>query len=184
MSVTARGIALAALKIALAYAAAPTHELGGNNRGDQVEFFQSLMGGNSGDPWCADFVCTCLVKGYALEMGLPVTRDTMLSYVDACGKVMVVLSGYCPTLAANAVKRYRLSREKGYACVPGDIVLYDFKSEGEPHHVGIIEHTQGALLHTVEGNTGSGKAGSQGDGDGVYRRTRGRGHVFGFIHWG
>ena len=68
--VSPREIAVAALSIAEGYAAAQVHEEGGNNRGDQVEFFQRLLGGSRGDPRCADFVCTCLVKGYARAHGL------------------------------------------------------------------------------------------------------------------
>jgi len=45
-----RAVARAALRIALDYAAAHVREEAGNNRGDQVEFFQRLMGGAPGIP--------------------------------------------------------------------------------------------------------------------------------------
>ncbi len=36
------------------------HEIGGNNRGPQVEKYLATIGLEPGDPWCAAFVCWCL----------------------------------------------------------------------------------------------------------------------------
>lgn len=178
---TARGVALAALSIALGYAAAGTHEQGGNNRGDQVEFFQHLMGGNPGDPWCADFVSTCLVKGFARKCQWPEDRLHLLQDVGIAGH-LIPLSGYCPALWHMAVAK-GFARGKGFSPVAGDLVLFDFEDQGEPHHVGFIRSADAGAVRTVEGNTSSGEPGSQADGDGVYCRTRDRSHVFGLVHF-
>ncbi len=167
----------------MGYASARVHEEGGNNRGDQVEFFQRLMGGAPGDPWCADFVCTCLVKGYARSRVLPEDRVTLLNLAGSAGR-QVPLSGYCPSIASIARSRGQF-RPPVFAPVPGDLVLFDFTSRGEAHHVGfVMGNRPGGLLATIEGNTSSGVAGSQSDGDGVYIRNRPRSPVYGYVHFG
>ncbi|GAA0660303.1 CHAP domain-containing protein [Kitasatospora atroaurantiaca] len=64
----------------------------------------------------------------------------------------------------------------------GDLVFYSWHNNGVADHVGLVveDSAPGAELHTIEGNTSSGDEGSQGNGDGVYRRVRGRGNVMGF----
>lgn len=56
----------------------------------------------------------------------------------------------------------------------GDIVFFDFSGrKRDTNHVGIVESVQNSsTIITIEGNTSSGAAGSQANGDGVYRRTR------------
>ena len=98
-------LAARALDIARGYANAGTREVGGNNRGDEVEFFQSLMGGARGDPWCADFVCCCLVKAYAQLTRQPEGRTDLPHYLPAVRSHYLNLSGYCPALWSDAVTR-------------------------------------------------------------------------------
>ncbi len=176
----ARGIAEGALRIALAYAKAGVKEEGGNNCGDQVEFFQSLWGGAPGEPWCAYFVSTCFLKAYLVSNGKPATRESMRSNV---GEVKATLSfgGYCPALWRDARCR-GLWRNPSFTPSPGDFVLFDFHGQGEPHHVGIVVEKTPLALHTVEGNTSPDVHGSQADGDGVYEKRRSS-HIFGYIHW-
>ncbi|HLJ57605.1 MAG TPA: CHAP domain-containing protein [Chthonomonadaceae bacterium] len=178
-----RATARTALEIALGYAAARIREEGGNNRGDQVEFFQRLMGGAPGDPWCADFVCACLVKAYARLHGLGEDRERLPQYVPAVRAAILPLSGRCYALAMAARSR-RMLRDAEFEPLPGDLVLFDFRRLGEPHHVGFVESVQadGGLM-TVEGNTVPGPGVDQADGDGVYRRARGREGVSGFVHF-
>ena len=56
----------------------------------------------------------------------------------------------------------------------GDIVFFQFDADSEPDHVGIVKWNNTTLkyLQVIEGNTSSGKAGSQSNGDGVYLRKR------------
>jgi hypothetical protein len=180
---TRRAIALTALHIALDYAEAGVHEEGGNNRGDQVEFFQHLMGGSPGDSWCADFVATCLVKADARVNGSPEDRPNLLLDVGPTGKALMPLSGYCPSIWHNAVHA-DFWEGPGFSPSPGDLVLFDFEGQGEPHHIGFVSvvETDGSLK-TVEGNTSAPAHGSRSDGDGVYVKARSTQSVFGYVHW-
>lgn len=55
----------------------------------------------------------------------------------------------------------------------GDVVLFDWDSDGVTDHVGIVEaNLGGGWLQTIEGNTSPSNAGSQSSGNGVYRRQR------------
>lgn len=174
---TQRAVAQAALNIALAYACAEVHEEGGNNRGDQVEFFQSLMGGSPGDPWCADFACTCLVKGYARVRQLPEDRDRLRLYVPDATRVMMPLSGSVQRLVEGA-KLFKLWQPADFVPTAGDLVVYTFS------HVGFVRSAfSNGTVHTVEGNTSPGNGGSQTDGDGVFVRDRPLAQVRGYVHW-
>jgi len=56
----------------------------------------------------------------------------------------------------------------------GDLVFFQFDTDAEPDHVGIVKYHNTALkyLQVWEGNTSSGKAGSQSNGDGYYLKRR------------
>lgn len=134
------------------------------------------VGGNNQGPWVKKFLAEVhLPEGYAW-------CDAFQSYEEhaAVGRVLPIESA---SVAATKAEAERLSwivqRPRR-----GDLVLYDFDGDGQTDdHIGIIvkvKHlpsTKGKLFGsyvftTVEGNTGSGKVGSQSDGDGVYIRTR------------
>lgn len=56
----------------------------------------------------------------------------------------------------------------------GDLVFYQFDADAEPDHVGIVKSHNTTLqtLQVYEGNTSSGKKGSQSNGDGFYLKKR------------
>lgn len=56
----------------------------------------------------------------------------------------------------------------------GDIVFFQFDEDAQPDHVGICKSNNTTLkyLQVYEGNTSSGKTGSQSNGDGYYLRKR------------
>ena len=56
----------------------------------------------------------------------------------------------------------------------GDLVFFQFDADAEPDHVGIVRWHNTALkyVNVWEGNTSSGKAGSQSNGDGFYVKKR------------
>ena len=56
----------------------------------------------------------------------------------------------------------------------GDLVFFQFDEDAQPDHVGIVKfhHTKLKDLQVFEGNTSSGKAGSQSNGDGFYLKKR------------
>lgn len=57
----------------------------------------------------------------------------------------------------------------------GDLVFFQFDEDSLPDHVGIVQKHSKRLktLYVYEGNTSSGKSGSQSNGDGYYLRKRG-----------
>lgn len=61
----------------------------------------------------------------------------------------------------------------------GDIVFYQFDDDAAPDHVGIVKSNSPRLrqLKAYEGNTSSGKKGSQANGVGFYLRRRGYGTI-------
>jgi hypothetical protein len=135
-------------------------EVGGNNQGPEVKKFLAEVGLPEGYAWC----------------------DGFQSYEEH-----TVAGRRLPIESAGVAVTYEAARKLGWIVkrpLRGDLVLYDFDGDGAADdHIGIICHvlhlpaTKGKLfgsyvLRTVEGNTGSGKAGSQSDGDGVYVRTR------------
>ena len=71
--------------------------------------------------------------------------------------------------AARNAKRLLADVEDAQA---GDLVCFDWDDDGIADHVGIVEANFGDYLQTIEFNTAPGTGGSQGNGGGVYRRTR------------
>ena len=62
---------------------------------------------------------------------------------------------------------------------PGDVLVFDWNwATAATNHVGILEKVlPSGNYQTIEGNTSPGSSGSQGNGGGVYRRTRRPGQV-------
>lgn len=127
-------------------------ERGGPNRGPRVDQYQeadSLPG--VGYAWCAAFVQWCFKQaGRQLENGTA-SVGFLLSW----------------------------AREKGWVVsrpFKGDLVCFQFTSDNWPDHVGFVERVLGLgpvlTLQTIEGNTSPTDAGSQDEGDGVYRKRR------------
>lgn len=56
-----------------------------------------------------------------------------------------------------------------------DLVFFQFDDDAQPDHVGIVKgnNTTLKVLYCWEGNTSSGKTGSQSNGDGFYLKKRG-----------
>jgi hypothetical protein len=56
----------------------------------------------------------------------------------------------------------------------GDLVFFQFDEDAQPDHVGIVKfhNTKLKYIQVYEGNTSSGKAGSQSNGDGFYLKRR------------
>lgn len=85
--------------------------------------------------WCAIFVSWC---------------------ADQCGYID---SGIIPKFAwvPDAVSWFEARgqwRSGGYTPVPGDIIFFDWDGDGRANHVGIVEHVENGVVHTVEGNSG------------------------------
>jgi hypothetical protein len=129
-----------------------------------VRPFESVFGerlGFQGMPWDGAFIDVCL-----FECGLEST------------------SFFSTTVAlADYIKRGRFHVRPR----KGDIVYFETSNSGDFHqpHIGIVTATnkwdKDGLVETVEGMVSSGLA-RKGDGnDGVYRRTRSRYEILGFV---
>ncbi len=143
------------LDTALAYVG--TVERGGNNRGPRVERFLASVGLGPGQPWCAAFV------SYVLDAaGVRAPLD---------GRRRVIRSGLAARfITARSIRASEALR--GVKPVPPGAVVIWSRGNGPFGHAGFAMAWDGASGETVEGNTSSGLAGSQRDGDGVWRRER------------
>jgi cell wall-associated NlpC family hydrolase len=54
----------------------------------------------------------------------------------------------------------------------GDIAFFQFDTDAQPDHVGIVVKNKGKYLYCIEGNTSANKKNSQSNGGGVYRKKR------------
>lgn len=141
-------------------------EQGGNNRGERIVAYQSATWLEPSPwPWCAAFVCWCVVealKGHQAPADFNRPRT------------------------AGAWDFERWAREDGGDFVElvkpadepkaGDICVFTFS------HIGIVEKTgwHGGAAMTIEGNTNA--AGSR-EGDGVYRKRRPAGKIRSLIRF-
>lgn len=125
------------------------------------KFAKELCPSLNHQPWCAIFVSWCFHKAHATKLidgqyswGFAACTDAMLRF-----------------------RRQGMQVNKRLAKA-GDIVFFNFDSDINAEHVGIvIGRTAGGLV-TIEGNTCAEHAtGSQANGNGVYRRTRAYGLI-------
>jgi hypothetical protein len=116
--------------------------------------------GVDGVPWCAIFVSYCFDVG----AGVVLCRGWHGAGVGTRGVA------YVPTLSAWLRATGRVANG---APRPGDIAIFDWDG-GVPDHVGIVVHSRGRVLETVEGNTA---VGNDSDGGEVMRRRRSTGQV-------
>ncbi|MCX4687302.1 LysM peptidoglycan-binding domain-containing protein [Kitasatospora purpeofusca] len=88
---------------------------------------------------------------------------------------------YCPSHVNDFKAKGRWFGRNADA-QPGDIVFFSWDGGPVADHVGVVRApaSAGQDVPTVEANTSSGTAGSQGNGDGVYFRTRPRSSILGF----
>lgn len=122
------------------------HEEGGNNKGEWPRRFLHSVGLNEGYAWCAALQEFCNQKA-GLELGpaLPAAVRNWAAWAAATGRL------------TDHPER-------------GDLFFY--LNNDQTGHMGRVVRKVGPWVWTIEGNTSSGEAGSQRDGDGVYRRTR------------
>lgn len=118
--------------------------------------------GLDGHPWCAMFVSWCFASAGLIKL---VDVETPKGF------------HYTP----RALTRFK---EEGrgvskYDAKPGDIVFFQFDSDPQVDHVGIVESVTEKGLVCIEGNTSI--SGSQSNGGAVLRRPRDLGLVAGCI---
>ena len=156
-------LAETAVQIALSYDG--VREVGGNNRGPDVEMFQASIGLEPGDPWCAAFVCFCIKKA-ALSLGM----EPKFQYGGSVYKLWT----RNPDLQVA---------EPGQNCI--FLLNHGLSKAGvRIGHTGFCvgrNPDNFDTLETMEGNTNA--AGSR-DGDGCYHKSREMAefaHGYGFL---
>lgn len=117
--------------------------------------------GESGVPFCAMFASWCLTD----DDGNSVIPGGDFAYVP---------------YGINAARAAGQLVDPSNAA-PGDLICFDWDGDGLADHVGLVEANYGSWVQTIEGNTSSGAAGSQSNGGGVYRRSRGWDSVYAVI---
>lgn len=125
-------------------------EHGGNNRGKEVEAYLASTGLGGGYPWCAAFTTWCL-KNAGWDGSLP----RYPAYVPSW-EAWASSNGF--------VVPFAKARK-------GDFVTYQFDSDAESDHIGIVTRRTPSMVYAIEGNTSNN---NWADGDGVFERERPR----------
>lgn len=123
----------------------------GNNDGPAVRKFLRHVGLPPGNPWCAAFVSYCLD---AANAKLPTIRTALAT-------------GFLRGKYISAKKVYM-----GFATVPRGSIFVMRYGDTWKGHTGLVISSKGSELWTIEGNTSSGRKGSQRDGNGAWIRQR------------
>ena len=134
-----------------------TVERGGANRGAEVAGYLRAVGIWAPAPWCAAFVRWSLDAG-----GGEVLRPDGTRMRTGAATAWLQGRGMIP---ARSV-------ERGLVRPPQGSVVVWRNGTGWTGHAGVLDWWDRRCGETVEGNTSSGRAGSQRDGDGVWARTR------------
>ncbi len=112
-----------------------------------VEVALTQVGNEGGEPywswwglsyrveWCAIFVSWCADQCGYLDAGVLPKMEGVRPYVDWF------------------IQRDQW-QDRDYKPIPGDIIFFDWESDGLADHVGIVERVEDGLIYTVEGNSG------------------------------
>ena len=131
-------------------------QIGYTEKGNNDTIYGKWFGANN-QPWCAMFVSWCFNEAGELAK-VTAQNGKGFASCDIGLKWFAKKNKLIPVGQAKA----------------GDIVFFQFDDDAEPDHVGIVKWNNTALkyLNVIEGNTSSGKTGSQANGDGVYLKRR------------
>lgn len=137
--------------VARAEAEIGIREVGGNNRGPRVEFYQRTAGSPVGSAWCAAFTKTM----FAL-----------------CGIQTPGANAWVPSWFTK--DRVIWHKGKGLTPKPGDVMGLYYSNLGRLGHNGIITNWNAdtGIALCVEGNTNSTGSRESSRGDGVERKRR------------
>jgi hypothetical protein len=139
------------------------------NSGPEIDRWLAYLGLSPGNPYCAAYVIGC---SYEASMNLGVEQPLpRIGRVSSLWKAARKNPYKYKTVESSRVKQ---GIEK---LQPGDIAIWSYgKLPGNSNwngHTGVVvqQHDRNTFEDN-EGNTSSGKKGSQRDGDGVFKRKR------------
>ena len=119
----------------------------GEGNAAMVAVAQTQLGNVGGEPywrwwgldyrveWCAIFVSWCADQCGYLDVGVLPKMEGVRPYVDWF------------------IERGQW-QGRDYEPSPGDIIFFDWESDGLADHVGIVEKVENGLVYTIEGNAG------------------------------
>lgn len=124
--------------------------------------------------WYEDFVDRSKTNYDFGASGVPYCCMFVSYVLNECGFYVPGFPAASCIFARNKAKQSGLLLANKYDAQPGDIVFFDWdpQNKNDIDHVGFVEKNCGSYIQTIEGNTSPGTSGSQGNGGGVYRRTR------------
>lgn len=112
-----------------------------------VEVALTQVGNEGGEPywswwgldyrveWCAIFVSWCADQCGYLDVGVLPKMEGVRPFIDW-------------------FRERGQWQDRDYEPSPGDIIFFDWESDGLADHVGIVEKVEDGLIYTVEGNSG------------------------------
>lgn len=154
-----------AMLVNLASSLVGVTEVGGDNKGPEVEAFQKAVDGRaSGEPWCMAFLMYCIIQVEA-ETGL-------LSQVFRSESVKQVWDN-------------SPGDHKSQLPEVGSLMIWQYGETGLGH-AGLVRSFTRDIVSTIEGNTGPQDKTIEREGDGVYFKTRpthsvGRMNLIGYL---
>jgi hypothetical protein len=155
--------------IALTYEG--VREVGGPNRGPEVDRFLRTVGRKPGHPWCAAFVSTCVLEAYQQNYNLAGN----VGPIDERSLPIPLTAGVMNMWSLTPIARRTIPK-------PGVVFIIDNginpKTGARIGHCGFVTALDGTRVKTIEANT---NVGGSREGDGVYQRTRWVADLHGFI---
>ena len=85
--------------------------------------------------WCAIFVSWCADQCGYLDVGVLPKMEGVRPFIDW-------------------FRERGQWQDRDYEPSPGDIIFFDWESDGLADHVGIVEKCEGGIVYTIEGNSG------------------------------
>lgn len=120
---------------------------------NNYNIFAPVAGHRNNQAWCATFIVACFTIG---------------------GEAKAIKNSASVIEIAKWALRSGAVIEASDA-VAGDVLLFDFSGHGYPEHIELAINNfnkKTKTIRTIGGNTSSGRAGSQSNGDGVYQKAR------------
>lgn len=112
-----------------------------------VAVAQSQLGIDGGLKFCEWYGYSYRVEWCAIFVSWVANQ---CGYIDAG---VIPKFAYCPE-GANWFMEHGQWHGRDYTPAPGDIIFFDWESDGIADHVGIVEYVENDMIYTVEGNVG------------------------------
>jgi len=114
--------------------------------GSMIEIAETQIGNIGGEPYW---------RWYGFSSRVPWCACFVSWVADQAG---FIEAGIIPRFSScvNGIAWFKIRgqwQEPGYTPTPGDIIFFDWQSDGLADHVGIVERVEGGIVHTIEGNS-------------------------------